>query len=149
MSVTKPAEQAPPATLPRTPHRILQPEGWEKPVGYSNGVEARGRTIYVGGQIGWNGQYRFEAQDLPGQIRQTLENVLAILREGGAGPEHITTMTWYVTDRKAYSASLKEIGAAWKATMGRNFPAMAVVEVSGLIEDEALVGIQAVAVVPD
>ncbi|MFE0013267.1 RidA family protein [Mesorhizobium sp. NPDC059054] len=132
-----------------TPHRVLQPEGWAKPIGYANGMEARGRTIFVGGQIGWNGQCKFEVHDLPGQIRQTLENVIAILREGGAGPEHITTMTWYVLDRKAYSASLKEIGAAWKATMGRNFPAMAVVQVSGLIEDEALVEIQATAVVPD
>jgi len=134
----------------RTPlHRVLQPEGWAKPLGYSNGMEARGRTIFVGGQIGWNGQQRFEVHDLAGQVRQTLENVLAILAEGGAGPEHITTMTWYIVDRKAYSSSMKEIGAAWKATMGRNFPAMAVVEVSGLIEDEALIEIQATAVVPD
>ena len=132
-----------------SPHRILQPEGWARPVGYANGIEARGRTVYVGGQIGWNSQCRFEIHDLPGQVRQTLENVLAVLAEAGAGPEHITTMTWYVIDRKAYSASLKEIGAAWKATMGRNFPAMAVVGVSGLIEDEALVEIQATAVVPD
>ena len=117
--------------------------------GASVGIRARGRTVFVGGQIGWNSQCRFEIHDLPGQVRQTLENVLAVLAEAGAGPEHITTMTWYVTDRKAYSASLKEIGAAWKATMGRNFPAMAVVEVSGLIEDEALVEIQATAVVPD
>lgn len=132
-----------------TPHRVLQPEGWAKPIGYANGMEARGRTIFVGGQIGWNSQCKFEVHDLPGQIRQTLQNVIAILREGGAGPEHITTMTWYVIDRKAYSSSLKEIGAAWKATMGRNFPAMAVVQVSGLIEDDALVEIQATAVVPD
>lgn len=130
-------------------HRILQPQGWARPVGYSNGVEARGRTVYVGGQIGWNSQCRFEVHDLPGQIRQALENVLAVLAEAGAGPEHVTTMTWYVTDRKAYSASLKEIGAAWKATMGREFPAMAVVEVSGLIEDDALVEVQATAVLPD
>ena len=132
-----------------TPHRILQPDGWARPIGYANGVEARGRTVFVGGQIGWNSQCRFEIHDLPGQVRQTLENVLAVLAEGGAGPEHVTTMTWDVTDRKAYSAALKEIGVAWKATMGRNFPAMAVVEVSGLIEDEALVEIQATAVVPD
>lgn len=132
-----------------TPHRILQPEGWVRPVGYANGVEARGRQVFVGGQIGWNSQCRFEVHDLPGQVRQALENVVAILAEAGAGPEHVTTMTWYVVDRKAYSASTKEIGAAWRATMGRVFPAMAVVEVSGLIEDEALVEIQAVAVVPD
>jgi len=132
-----------------TPHRILQPEGWARPVGYANGVEARGRQVFVGGQIGWNSQCRFEVHDLPGQVRQALENVVAILAEAGAGPEHVTTMTWYVVDRKAYSAATKEIGAAWRATMGRVFPAMAVVEVSGLIEDEALVEIQAVAVVPD
>jgi enamine deaminase RidA (YjgF/YER057c/UK114 family) len=145
MSVTKLSEH----TSSPSPHRVLQPEGWAKPIGYSNGIEARGRTLFVGGQIGWNSQCKFEVHDLPGQIRQTLENVLAILREGGAGPQHITTMTWYVIDRKAYAASLKEIGAAWKATMGRNFPAMAVVEVSGLVEDEALVEIQATAVIPD
>ena len=132
-----------------TPHRILQPEVWARPLGYANGVEARGRQVFVGGQIGWNSQCRFEVHDLAGQVRQTLENVVAILAEAGARPEHVTTMTWYVTDRKAYSAATKEIGAAWRATMGRVFPAMAVVEVSGLIEDEALVEIQAVAVVPD
>lgn len=132
-----------------TPNRVLQPEGWARPIGYSNGMEARGRTVFVGGQIGWNAQCKFEAKDLAGQVRQTLENILAILREGGAGPEHVTTMTWYVLDRKQYSAALKEIGAAYKATMGRHFPAMAVVQVSGLIEDEALVEIQATAVVPD
>ena len=130
-------------------HTILQPEGWVQPRGYANGVAARGRTVFVGGQIGWTGQCRFEAHDLPGQVRQTLENIVAILAEAGAGPEHITSMTWYVLDRKAYSSSLKEIGAAYKAIIGRNFPAMAVVEVSGLVEDEALVEIQAVAVIPD
>lgn len=145
MSVTD--LSTPPSTA--TTHRVLQPEGWAQPRGYSNGIEARGRTVYIGGQIGWNGQYRFEALDLPGQVRQTLENILAILHEAGAGPEHITMMTWYVLDRKEYAACLKEIGAAWKATMGRNFPAMAVLEVSGLVEDEALVEIQAIAVVPD
>lgn len=132
-----------------TPHRILQPEGWVKPVGYANGIEARGRMVFVGGQIGWNARCEFEVHDLPGQVRQALENVVAVLREAGAGPEHITTMTWYVTDRKAYSAALKDVGGAWRETMGRNFPAMALVEVSGLVEDEALVEIQAVAVVPD
>jgi enamine deaminase RidA (YjgF/YER057c/UK114 family) len=145
MNATEPSGR--PGTTPL--HRILQPEGWAKPIGYANGVEARGRTIYVGGQIGWNGQCKFETHDLAGQVRQTLQNIVAILAEGGAGPEHITTMTWYLRDRKAYMASLKEIGAAYKAVIGRNFPAMAVVEVSGLIEDEALVEIQAIAVVPD
>lgn len=129
---------------------ILQPKGWVKPKGYANGVAAKnGHTIYIGGQIGWNEECKFEVFDLPGQVRQTLSNILAILAEAGAGPEHITTMTWYVLDKKAYAASLKEIGAAYMAVMGRNFPAMAVVEVSGLIEDEALVEIQAIAVIAD
>jgi enamine deaminase RidA (YjgF/YER057c/UK114 family) len=131
-------------------HTILQPEGWVKPRGYANGVAAKnGHTIFIGGQIGWTGQCKFEAFDLPGQVRQTLDNIVTILAEAGAGPEHITTMTWYVLDKKAYAASLKEVGAAYKAVIGRNFPAMAVVEVSGLIEDEALVEIQTVAVIPD
>lgn len=131
------------------PHRVLQPLDWAKPIGYANGIEARGRTVFVGGQIGWNAQCRFEALDLTGQVRQALENIVAILSEAGAGPEHVTMMTWYVLDRKEYAASLKGIGAAYKATMGRNFPAMAVIEVSGLVEDEALVEIQATAVLPD
>ncbi|MBE7203734.1 MAG: RidA family protein [Parafilimonas terrae] len=138
-----------PSQIPKTPHRTLQPEGWAKPVGYANGVEARGRTVFVGGQIGWNAEQQFERHDLPGQVRQTLENIVAVLAEAGAGPEHVTTMTWFVTDRKAYSASLKEIGRAWREVFGRHFPAMAVVEVSGLVEDAARVEIQATAVVPD
>ncbi len=146
MSIAEGPECPPSMT---TPHRMLQPGGWAKPIGYANGVEARGRTIYVSGQIGWTGQGKFEVHDLPGQVRQALENIVSILGEAGASPEHVTTMTWYVLDRKAYSASLKEIGAAYKATMGKNFPAMAVVQVSGLVEDEALVEIQAIAVLPD
>lgn len=138
-------DRSPPSALPRT----LQPAGWPKPKGYANGMEARGRTIFVGGQIGWTPEMRFEAKDLPGQIRQTLENIVAVLAEAGAGPEHVTTMTWYLRDRKDYLARQKEIGAAYRAVMGKNFPAMAVVEVSGLVEDEALVEIQATAVVPD
>jgi enamine deaminase RidA (YjgF/YER057c/UK114 family) len=134
-----------PASLPRT----LQPEGWPKPKGYANGMEARGRTIFVGGQIGWTPDMRFEARDLPGQVRQTLLNIVAVLAEAGAGPEHVTTMTWYLLDKRDYTARLKEIGAAYREVMGRHFPAMAVVQVSGLVEDEALVEIQATAVVPD
>lgn len=132
-----------------SPHRVLQPEGWAKPAGYANGVEARGRMVFVGGQIGWNAQCRFEVHDLAGQVRQTLENIIAVLAEAGAGPQHVTTMTWYVLDKKAYLAAQKEIGAAYRQTMGRNYPAMALVQVAGLVEDEALVEIQAVAVVPD
>jgi len=132
-----------------TPHKVLQPEGWARPLGYANGVEARGRSVFTGGQVGWTGQGVWEAHDLPGQVRQTLQNIVDILAVAGARPEHITTMTWYVVDRKDYSAKAKEIGAAWRSTIGRHFPAMAVVEVSGLIEDAALVEIQATAVVPE
>jgi enamine deaminase RidA (YjgF/YER057c/UK114 family) len=129
--------------------RVLQPAGWAKPIGYANGVSAGGRTIFVSGQIGWNAEGKFETFDLVGQVRQALDNVVAVLREGGAGPHNVTSMTWYVTDRKSYVAEQKRIGEAYRATMGRHFPAMAVVEVSGLVEDQALVEIQAVAMVPD
>ncbi len=140
---------APPGLRKATPNRVLQPEGWAKPLGYANGVEARGRIIFTGGQVGWTGQGVFEAFDLPGQVRQTLQNIVDVLATAGAGPEHVTTMTWYLLDRKDYMARIKEIGAAYRATMGRHYPAMAVVQVSGLIEDAALVEIQATAVVPD
>jgi enamine deaminase RidA (YjgF/YER057c/UK114 family) len=129
--------------------RILQPEGWAKPKGYSNGMEARGRLVFVGGQIGWTPAGIFEARDLPGQVRQTLQNILDVLAEAGAGPQHVTSMTWYLMDRRDYLARQKEIGAAYRDVMGRHFPPMAVVQVSGLIEAEALVEIQATAVVPD
>lgn len=130
-------------------HRILQPEGWVQPVGYANGISARGRTIFVGGQIGWNAHAQFETDDLVGQVRQTLDNVVAVLRAGGAGPEHVTSMTWYFVDRSAYLANLKGIGATYREIMGRNYPAMAAVQVVALIEDRAKVEIQAIAVVPD
>ncbi|WP_293857903.1 RidA family protein [uncultured Alsobacter sp.] len=130
-------------------HTILQPEGWAKPIGYANGVAARGRTIFVGGQIGWNAQCQFEHKDLVGQTRQTLENIVAVLAEAGAGPEHITSMTWYLVDKKDYIAKRRELGRAYKEVIGRHFPAMAAVQVVALVEDEALVEIQATAVLPD
>ncbi len=130
-------------------HRTLQPEGWARPRGYANGVEARGRQIFVGGQIGWNGECRFESHDLVAQTRQALSNVLQVLRVAGAGPEHVTRMTWYLVDKKEYAARLSEIGTAYRETMGRNFPAMTAVQVAGLIEDEAKVEIEVTAVVPD
>jgi enamine deaminase RidA (YjgF/YER057c/UK114 family) len=130
-------------------HTILQPEGWAKPVGYANGVAARGRQIYVAGQVGWNGQCQWETDDFAGQVRQTLENVVAVLAEAGAGPEHITTMTWYFTDKAEYLANLKGIGQAYREIIGRNFPAMAAVQVVALVEDRAKVEIQAIAVVPE
>ncbi|MGW9230131.1 RidA family protein [Pseudorhizobium sp. NPDC055634] len=130
-------------------HDILQPEGWAKPIGYSNGVAARGRQIYVGGQIGWNGQCLFETDDFVEQVRQTLKNVVAILETAGAGPEHVTTMTWYFTDKAEYLANLKGIGQAYREVMGRNFPAMAAMQVGALLEDRAKIEIQAIAVVPE
>ncbi|CCF21711.1 conserved hypothetical protein [Pseudorhizobium banfieldiae] len=130
-------------------HDILQPEGWAKPIGYSNGVAARGRQVYVGGQIGWNGQCQFETDDFVEQVRQTLKNVVAVLAAGGAGPEHVTTMTWYFTDKAEYLANLKGIGQAYREIMGRNFPAMAAMQVTALIEDRAKIEIQAIAVVPE
>ena len=128
---------------------ILQPDGWAKPSGYANGVAARGKSIFIAGQIGWNGQCVFESDDLVAQIGQTLRNIVAIAAAGGAGPEHIVSMTWFLLDRKEYSARLKEIGAVYRDAMGRSFPAMTAIQVSGLIEDRAKVEIQAIAVVPD
>lgn len=128
--------------------RALQPPHWPRPRGYSNGIEAEGRLVFVAGQIGWNDAGEFEAKDFAGQFRQTLRNTLAVLKEAGAGPEHIARMTWYVTSRDDYLSSLAELGAAWKDLMGRNYPAMAVVFVSGLVEAEAKVEIETTAVVP-
>ena len=130
-------------------HTILQPEGWAKPVGYANGVSARGRQVFVAGQVGWNGQCQWETDDFAGQVRQTLENVVAVLAEAGTGPEHITSMTWYFTDKAEYLANLKGIGQAYRDVIGRNFPAMAAVQVVALVEDRAKVEIQAIAVVPE
>jgi enamine deaminase RidA (YjgF/YER057c/UK114 family) len=130
-------------------HTILQPEGWAKPVGYANGVAARGRTIFVGGQVGWTGQAEFETDDFVGQVRQTLQNIVAILAEGGARPEHITSMTWYFTSKAEYLANLRGIGAAYREVIGRHYPAMAAMQVMALVEDRAKVEIQATAVVPD
>lgn len=130
-------------------HTILQPEGWAKPMGYANGIAARGRLVFVGGQIGWNHQHRFETDDLVGQVRQTLQNVLAVLAEAGAGPQHLTSMNWYFTSKAEYLANLKPIGEVYRALLGRHYPAMAAVEVAALIEDRAKVEIQAMAVIPD
>jgi enamine deaminase RidA (YjgF/YER057c/UK114 family) len=130
-------------------HTILQPEGWAKPVGYANGIAARGKLVFVGGQVGWNRDCKFETDHLVGQVRQALQNVLAVLAEAGAGPQHLTSMTWYFTDKAAYLANLKPIGEIYRELMGRHYPAMAAVEVAGLIENRAKVEIQAMAVMPD
>jgi enamine deaminase RidA (YjgF/YER057c/UK114 family) len=129
-------------------HKTLQPEGWLAPRGYANGIEASGRQIYVGGQIGWNGQCQFETDDLVAQIRQALSNCVAVVAAGGGLPEHIVRMTWYIRDKKEYVARLKEIGAVYREVMGRHYPAMSAVQVADLIEDEAKVEIEVTAVVP-
>ncbi|WP_210056036.1 RidA family protein [Neorhizobium petrolearium] len=130
-------------------HMILQPEGWAKPIGYANGVAATGRQVFVGGQVGWNAQCLFETDDFVGQVRQTLMNVVAILAEAGARPEHVTTMTWYFTDKAEYLGNLKGIGQAYREIMGKHFPAMAAMQVVALVEDRAKIEIQATAVIPE
>ena len=130
-------------------HQILQPPGWARPRGYSNGIAARGRLVFVAGMIGWNERGEFPSSDLPGQVRQALTNTLAVLAEAGAAPSHIVRQTWYVTSRAHYLKGAPEIGTIWRELMGKHFPAMAVVEVSALIEAAACVEIETTAVVPD
>ena len=127
----------------------LQPPDWAEPKGYANGISTRGTLIFVGGQIGWNAAQQFESDDFIAQTRQALINIAAVLKAGGAGPEHMVRMTWYVTDKMEYSARLKELGAAYREVLGKNFPAMTCVEVSGLVEERALVEIEVTAVLPD
>ena len=129
-------------------HKTLQPEGWLAPRGYANGIEASGRQICVGGQIGWNPQCQFETDDLVAQIRQALSNCVAVVVAGGGLPEHIVRMTWYLKDKKEYVARLKEIGAVYREVMGRHYPAMSAVQVADLIEDEAKVEIEVTAIIP-
>jgi enamine deaminase RidA (YjgF/YER057c/UK114 family) len=132
-----------------TKHTILQPASWAQPKGYANGVAAEGKLVFVGGQIGWDRQNRFETDDLVGQVRQTLQNVVDVLAEAGARPAHVVSMTWYLTDKKDYLDNLEGIGRVYREVMGRHFPAMAVVQVVALVEDRAKVEIQATAVVPN
>lgn len=127
-------------------HRILQPKGWAKPAGYANGVSARGRMIFVAGQIGWNRDSKFESDDLVDQIRQALTNIIEVLACDGATAEDVVSMTWYFLDKREYLARLSEIGEAYRGVMGRRFPAMTAIEVSALIEDRAKVEIQATAI---
>ena len=129
--------------------RKLQPPDWAEPRGYANGVLARGALIFVGGQIGWNASQQFESDDFIAQARQALLNIAAVLNAGGAGPKHMVRMTWYVTDRVEYVARLKELGGVYREVMGKNFPAMTCVEVSGLVEDRAQIEIEVTAVLPD
>jgi enamine deaminase RidA (YjgF/YER057c/UK114 family) len=128
---------------------FLQPEGWPRPSGYSNGVLAHGRQVFIAGQVGWNpGSGRFESAELVAQAAQALRNVLAVLAEASGRPEHIVRMTWYLTSRAEYITHLKEIGAAYREVMGKHFPAMTAVEVTALVEAQAKVEIEATAVIP-
>jgi enamine deaminase RidA (YjgF/YER057c/UK114 family) len=127
--------------------RVLQPPEWTPPHGYSNGIEAKGRLVFVAGQIGWNGQGEFETDDFPGQVRQALANIVAVLAEAGAEPRHITRLTWYITDKAEYLANLRQVGAAYRDVIGSHYPTMTLVQVADLLEDRAKVEIEATAVV--
>ena len=128
---------------------VLQPEGWAKPRGYANGIAASGRMVFVSGMIGWDADGVFHTDDFAGQVRQALENIVAVLAAGGAKPEHIVRMTWYVLDKKEYVAAYPEIGAAYRELIGRHYPTMSAVQVAGLVEDRARVEIEVTAVVPE
>lgn len=129
-------------------HQLLHPSHWKAAVGYANGVLASGQSVFVGGQIGWNADQVFESDDFVFQVNQALQNIVAILKEANAGPEHIVRLTWYVTDKQEYLARLKEVGTAYREVLGKHFPAMTMVQVAGLVEDQAKVEIEATAVIP-
>jgi len=130
--------------------QILQPPGWARPKGFSNGIAVRGgTTVYIAGQVGWTAEERFEQKTFAGQFRQALMNIVAVLAQAGGRPEHLVRLTWYVIDRQEYLASLREVGAAYREVIGRHYPTMAVVQVTGLVEAEARLEIEATAVIPD
>jgi enamine deaminase RidA (YjgF/YER057c/UK114 family) len=126
--------------------QILQPPDWLRPKGYANGIVAEGRVVFVAGQIGWDAEQRLVSDDLAEQTEQALKNIVAVLHEAGARPEHVARLTWYVTDRRAYIAAQAEIGQVYRAVMGTHYPAMTLVEVAALLEEGALVEIEATAV---
>ncbi len=128
---------------------FLNPKGWQRPRGYSNGVKARGTMVAIAGQVGWNGDQRFEADDFAGQARQAMANIVAVLAEAGGRPEHLVRMTWYVVDKQEYLGAVRDIGAAYREIIGSHYPAMTLVEVKGLLEDRARVEIEAAAILPD
>lgn len=129
--------------------QVLQPAGWVKPSGYSNGIVAAGRQVFIAGQVGWNEQEEFESDDFVLQTGQTLENIVSVLAEAGGTPENIVRMTWYITDKNEYQRRLKEVGQCYQRIMGRHFPVMAMVQVAALIENRAKVEIEATAVLAD
>jgi len=128
---------------------ILQPPGWARAKGFSNGIAATGKLVFIAGQIGWTGDCKWEARDFAGQFRQALQNVIEVLKQANGKPEHLVRLTWYVLDKREYLNSLKAVGEAYRDLMGRHYPTMAVVQVSGLVEDEARLEIEAMAVVPE
>ena len=129
--------------------KVLQPPGWAKPKGFANGVAVRGgTTVYIAGQVGYTGQGEWREKGFAGQFRQALQNILAVLAEAGGRPEHLVRLTWYVLDKQEYLGAVKEVGAAYRELMGRHYPAMAVVQVSALVEDAARLEIEATAVIP-
>ena len=134
--------------MSQSPHEFLHPRNWKPALGYANGVAASGPMIFCGGLIGWNAEQQFESDDFIDQVAQTLRNIVAVLAEGGAGPEHIVRLTWYVTDKQEYLGRLKELGRVYRDILGKHFPAMALVQVVALVEDRAKVEIEATAVVP-
>ena len=130
------------------PHQFLHPQNWKKPKGFANGIVAEGRLVFIAGQVGWNAEQTFESTDFVAQTRQALANIVTLVGEAGGGPQHITRLTWYVTDKKEYVSRLADIGAAYRDVMGRHFPTMTLVQVVALVEDLAKVEIEATAVVP-
>jgi len=130
--------------------KILQPPAWARPRGFANGIAVKGgTTVYIAGQVGYNGQGAWEEKGFAGQFRQALANILAVLAEAGGRPEHLVRLTWYVLDKQEYLGALKDVGAAYRELIGRHYPVMAVLQVSGLVEAEARLEIEATAVIPD
>ena len=129
-------------------HQYLHPANWKKPKGFANGIAAEGRTVFLAGQVGWNSEQHFDSTDFVAQVRQALANIVTLVHEAGGRPEHITRLTWFVTDKKEYLSRLSDLGQAYRSVMGKHFPTMTLVQVVALVEDEAKVEIEATAVVP-
>jgi len=129
--------------------QVLQPPAWARAKGFSNGIAAEGKLVFIAGQIGWTGQGEWKERSFAGQFRQALKNILEVLAQAGGRPDHLVRLTWYILDKKEYLASLKEVGAAYRELMGKHYPTMAVVQIGGLVEDEARLEIEATAVIPE
>ena len=129
--------------------QILQPPGWARAKGFSNGIACSGKLVFIAGQIGWTGQGAWEAKDFAGQFKQSIKNIISVLNEAGGKPEHIVRLTWYVIDKQEYLAALQEVGAAYRELIGRHYPVMAVLQVGALVESAARLEIEATAVIPD